>query len=185
MNRNGERIANDLTCLRDRIPCGAEHDGTPPTALKHLLIVYHSQTGNTETMARAVLRGATSPEVQGVETRMLRAAEAGVEDMRRADAVVFGTPENFGYMSGALKDFLDRTFYPCEGKVESLPYAIFVSADNDGSGAIASIERIARGYPLRAVQEAVVSRGEPTGAVLERCEELGMAMAAGLEMGVF
>lgn len=153
--------------------------------MKHLLIVYHSQTGNTEAMAQAVLHGASSQEVQGVETRMRRAADAGVEDMLWADAVVFGTPENFGYMSGALKDFLDRTFYPCEGKVQALPYAIFVSADNDGSGAIESIERIARGYPLRPVQEAIVSRGEPTAAVPERCRELGTAMAGGLELSVF
>lgn len=153
--------------------------------MKHLLIVYHSQTGHTEAMAEAVLRGARSQDVSGVETRMLHAGAAGPEDLLWADALILGTPENFGYMSGAMKDFLDRTYYPCEGKVESLPYAIFISAGNDGSGALASIQRIARGYPLRAVQEPIVARGETTDEVLASCEELGMAMAAGLEMGVF
>ncbi|MDX1433849.1 MAG: NAD(P)H-dependent oxidoreductase [Gammaproteobacteria bacterium] len=153
--------------------------------MKHLLIVYHSQSGNTESMAQAVLRGARSPDVEGVETRMLRALEAGVDDLLWADALLLGTPENFGYMSGAMKDFLDRTYYPCEGKVTSLPYAIFISAGNDGTGAVSSIERIARGYPLRAVQEPLVARGEVTGEVLARCEELGTAMAAGLELDVF
>ena len=136
-------------------------------------------------MAEAVRRGASSEELDGVEVRMLRAADAGPDDLLWADAVVLGTPENFGYMSGAMKDFLDRTYYPCEGKVESLPYAIFISAGNDGSGALSSIQRIARGYPLRAVQEPLIARGETTDAVLASCEELGMAMAAGLEMGVF
>ena len=136
-------------------------------------------------MAEAVLRGASSDELDGVETRMLRAADAGPEDLLWADALVVGTPENFGYMSGAMKDFLDRTYYPCEGKVESLPYAIFISAGNDGSGAVSSIQRIARGYPLRAVQEPIIARGATTQAVLIACEELGLAMAAGLEMGVF
>jgi len=136
-------------------------------------------------MAEAVLRGAGSDELEGVETRMLRAGDAGPEDLLWANAVILGTPENFGYMSGAMKDFLDRTYYPCEGKVESLPYAIFISAGNDGSGAVSSIQRIARGYPLRAVQEPIVARGDTTDAVLASCEELGMAMAAGLEMGVF
>ena len=154
----------------------------PP--LKHLLIVYHSQTGHTAAMAEAVLRGAGSDELEGVETRMLRAGDAGPEDLLWADAVVLGTPENFGYMSGAMKDFLDRTYYPCEGKVESLPYAIFISAGNDGSGAVSSIQRIARGYPLRAVQEPIVARGDVTDGILASCEELGMAMAAGLDMGV-
>jgi multimeric flavodoxin WrbA len=153
--------------------------------LKHLLIVYHSQTGHTAAMAEAVLRGASSDELEGVETRMLRAGDAGPEDLLWADAVILGTPENFGYMSGAMKDFLDRTYYPCEGKVESLPYGIFISAGNDGSGAVSSIQRIARGYPLRAVQEPIVARGDVTVGVLASCEELGMAMAAGLEMGVF
>lgn len=153
--------------------------------LKHLLVVYHSQTGHTEAMARAVVRGARSSEVDGVETRLLRAADAGADDLLWADALILGTPENFGYMSGAVKDFLDRTYYPCEGKVESLPYAIFISAGNDGSGALTSIQRIARGYPLRAVQEPIIARGDTTDAVLAACEELGMAMAAGLEMSVF
>jgi len=136
-------------------------------------------------MAEAVLRGASSEELEDVETRLLRAGDAGPEDLLWADALILGTPENFGYMSGAMKDFLDRTYYPCEGKVESLPYAIFISAGNDGSGALSSLQRIARGYPLRAVQEPIVARGDVTAAVLAACEELGMAMAAGLEMAVF
>lgn len=136
-------------------------------------------------MAEAVLRGARSEELAGIETRLLRAADAGPDDLLWADALILGTPENFGYMSGAVKDFLDRTYYPCEGKVESLPYAIFISAGNDGSGALSSIQRIARGYPLRAVQEPIIARGDTTQAILAACEELGMAMAAGLEMGVF
>ena len=80
--------------------------------LKHLLIVYHTQYGHTESMARAVHRGATAAAIEGVDTRILRAPQAGPEDLLWADAVLLGTPENFGYMSGAMKDFLDRTFYP-------------------------------------------------------------------------
>ena len=136
-------------------------------------------------MAEAVLRGASREDVEGVETCMLRSRDAGPEDLLWADALILGTPENFGYMSGAMKDFLDRTYYPCEGRVESLPYAIFISAGNDGSGALNSIQRIARGYPLRAVQEPIIARGDTTDAALASCEELGLAMAAGLEMGVF
>ena len=154
-------------------------------ALKHLLIVYHSQSGNTRAMADAVRRGARAPDIEGVETRMLSAAEAGPRDLLWADALLLGTPENFGYMSGAMKDFLDRTFYPCQGKVESLPYAVFICAGNDGSGALSAIRRIARGYPLREVQEAIVRKGAPDEDVLARCEVLGAALAAGLELGVY
>ncbi|HXH03194.1 MAG TPA: flavodoxin family protein [Candidatus Competibacteraceae bacterium] len=150
---------------------------------RHLLIVYHSQTGHTQAMAEAVLRGAQKEE--GVEVRIKRALEAGLDDLLWADGVIFGTPENFGYMSGALKDFFDRTFYPAQGKVEGLPYAVFISAGNDGSGALFNIERIARGYPLKPVAEPIIAKGELTEEALACCEELGEAMAAGVALGIF
>jgi len=151
--------------------------------LKHLLIVFHSQSGSTKQMAQAVFEGATSEDIEEVEVRMLGAFDAGVDDLLWADALILGTPENFGYMSGGMKDFLDRTFYPCEGKLEGMPYAIFVSAGNDGAGAISSIQRIANGYAFRQAQEPVVARGELSPEDLKRCLELGMTLAAGLEIG--
>ena len=63
-----------------------------------------------------------------------RCAEAGPEDLLAADGLILGTPENFGYMSGMMKDFLERIFYACEGKVEGRPCALFVGAGQDGSG---------------------------------------------------
>ncbi len=134
-------------------------------------------------MAAAVFRGAKAEEIAGVEVRMLEAFDTGVEDLLWADALILGTPENFGYMSGGMKDFLDRTFYPCEGKLEGMPYSIFVSAGNDGSGAVNAIERIANGYAFRKIQEPLIAQGELTAEHLERCQELGMAVAAGLEIG--
>ena len=115
----------------------------------------------------------------------MKAMDAGLEDLLWANALILGTPENFGYMSGALKDFLDRTYYPAQGQVDGLPYTVFISAGNDGTGALSAIQRIARGYPMREVQDAVIVRGEVTAQDIARCEEHGMAMAAGLELGVF
>ena len=153
--------------------------------MKHLLIVFHSKTGNTRQLADAVIDGASSGDVGGVEVRVLRAADAGPEDLLWADGLLLGTPENFGYLSGALKDFLDRTFYEVEGKLTPLPYAMFVSAGNDGTGAVRAMERIANGYPFLAVQAPLIARGTPTPEDLESCRELGQAMAMGLEMGIF
>ncbi len=151
--------------------------------MKHLLIVFHSQSGNTEKMANAVLHGARAEEIEDVEVRMLRAFDAGVDDLLWAEALILGTPENFGYMSGGMKDFLDRTFYPCEGKLEGMPYAIFISASNDGTGAVNAIERIANGYAFRRIQQPLIARGKITAEHLQKCGELGMAVAAGLEIG--
>lgn len=153
------------------------------SAARHLLIVYHTQTGHTRRMARAVLRG--SRRVVEVETRLKMALWAGLDDLLWADGLLLGTPENFGYMSGALKNFLDRTYYPAQGQISGLPYAVFISAGNDGTGALTSIERIARGYPLKPVADPIIARGELTAEVLQRCEELGEIMASGVAWGIF
>jgi len=154
-------------------------------AMKHLLIVYHTQTGNTRRLAEAVLAGATDELLTGVEIRYLMAHQAGPDDLLWAHGLLLGTPENFGYMSGAMKDFLDRTFYPVEGKVLSLPYAVFISAGNDGTGALRAIRRIANGYPFKEVQDPIITQGEISEEQIERCKELGMTLAAGLEAGIF
>jgi multimeric flavodoxin WrbA len=150
---------------------------------KCLLIVYHTQSGNTGRLADAVLSGCL--RVQEIETRMMRACDAGVSELLDCHGVILGTPENFGYMSGALKDFFDRTFYPCEGKLTGLPYAIFVSAGNDGTGAVREVGRIAAGYGWRLAAEPVIVRGEITDDALAQCSELGEAIATGIALGVF
>jgi multimeric flavodoxin WrbA len=152
---------------------------------KHLLIVYHSQSGTTSRMADAVIRGARSPDVDGVDVRVKTALEADADDLIWADAFILGTPENFGYMSGALKYFLDRVFYPCENKINGKPWAVFVRAGNDGSGTIAAVRRILSGLAVKEIQEPVLIAGEFDELRLVECEELGLTIAAGLEAGVF
>jgi multimeric flavodoxin WrbA len=148
-----------------------------------ILIVYHSQTGNTEKMARAVAEGAASFE--NTELTLKRAADATLDDLLWCDGLAIGTPENFGYMSGAMKDFFDRTFYPSQGKIFKKPYVIFISAGNDGTGAQNSVERIARGYPLNKVYEPVIARGDVTDEILDQCRELGQTLAGGCELGIY
>ena len=152
---------------------------------KHLLIVYHSQSGTTRTMADAVIKGAKNPDINGVEVQVRDALEASADDVLWADGLLLGTPENFGYMSGAIKYFLDRIYYPCEDKIDGMPYALFVCAGNDGTGAIKSITRILKGLAIKQIQEPVLIVGDVDDSQLIECEELGMLMAAGLESGIF
>ena len=152
--------------------------------MKHLLIVYHLPQGKMLAMAEAVERGARHPDVSDVEVRVRLALSADVEDLLWADALLLGTPENFGYMSGGMKDFLDRTFYPCEGKLEGMPFAMFISAGNDGSGALNAIRRIANGFSFKEAQEPVLVVGELRDAHRQALETLGATMAASLEMGI-
>ena len=153
--------------------------------MKKLLIVYHSKGGKNHEMANAVYKGATHPDIEGVEVRFLRAYDALDKDLLWADGIIFGTPENFGYMSGALKDFFDRTFYEVEGMVDAKSYCVFIGAGNDGQGALTSITRICKGYKFKEIQEPLIIIGELTGEGKTSCEELGMGMAAGLEAGIF
>ncbi len=136
-------------------------------------------------MADAVIRGANNADIDGVEVRARPALDADAEDLLWADAFILGTPENFGYMSGAMKYFLDRVYYPCEGKLAGLPCALFVRAGNDGTGAINSMRRILAGLAVKEVQEPVLIAGEFDDSRLADCEELGLTLAAGLEAGVF
>jgi len=151
--------------------------------VKRLLIIHHTQSGNTGRMAEAVLRGAR--RVAETETVLKRAGEAMLEDLLDCHGLLIGTPENFGTMAGMVKDFFDRTYYPAEGKTVGLPYAVFVSAGNDGSGAVREIERIAAGYGWKRVAEPLIARKELTDAGLAACEELGEALASGLALGIF
>lgn len=151
--------------------------------MPRLLIVYHSQGGRTAQMADAVLHGCRTET--SVDTLYKHAFDTTIDDLLGCNGLIIGTPENFGYMSGAIKDFFDRTYYPAEGKTVGLPYALFVSAGNDGSGAVREINRIATGYRWRLIAEPVIAHNEISTATLEACHALGASMAAGLGLGIF
>jgi multimeric flavodoxin WrbA len=151
----------------------------------NLLLIYGGHSGGrTATMVQAVVEGIARAGA-GVACRARPALQAGIDDLLWAHGLLIGTPEHFGYMSGAVKDFMDRTYYPAEGKVNSLPYALFVSAGNDGSGAVSSIERIAQGYNWKRVAPPLIARGELNALHLESCRELGETFAAGLIYSIF
>jgi multimeric flavodoxin WrbA len=150
---------------------------------KNLLIVYHSQSGSTAKMAEAVRSGCLKEE--DIDIRYLNAFTADLDDLLWADGLIFGTPENFGYMSGALKDFFDRTFYPAESYKINLPYGIFVSSGNDGTGAVREIDRIVKGYPLRKICDPLIIVGGFKSGHSTLCEEFGLSIATGLTLGIF
>lgn len=152
---------------------------------KHLLIVYHSQSGSTERMVQAVIAGARDDAIDGVQVKAVDALAATPEDVQWADAIILGTPENFGYMSGALKYFFDHIYYPCLEHTQGLGYGLFIKAGNDGQGALNAIRRILTGLAWRELAPPVVHAGEMNDNALHECHELGMTVAAGLEAGLF
>lgn len=161
--------------------------------MAELLIVYHSRTGGSRMMAEAAA-SAAAPEIQ---TRLVEATEAGPDDLLQADGYIFCAPENLAAISGVMKDFFDRSYYPVLGRIEGRPYALMVCAGSDGENAVRQMARIATGWRLREVQpaiivcthaqtpEAILAEKVLSGEQLGPCRELGAAMGAGLEMGMF
>ena len=112
--------------------------------MKRLLIVYHTQFGATAADGARPRGTARSRSTTSIPL-FLRAADAGVAELLAADALLIATSENFGGMAGIVKDFLERTYYPCEGKLEGRPYAVLVCAGTDGTGAMRDVDRVATG----------------------------------------
>lgn len=153
--------------------------------MKQLLIVAHVPSDNTKALCDAVVRGACHPDVDNVEARAMTPFEAGPDDVHKADGIILGTTENLGYMSGALKDFFDRTYYAVLEEKQGLPYALYIRAGHDGTGTRRSVETIITGLRWREVQPPLICRGDYSPDFIPQCEELGLAMAAGLEAGVY
>jgi multimeric flavodoxin WrbA len=163
--------------------------------LKTLLIVFHSLTGGTRQMAKAAAAGAASESE--VTVRLLTAADAASEDVLAADGYIFATPENLAAMAGRMKDFFDRTYYPAFDRINGRPYATLICAGSDGENAARQIARITIGWRLRAVAdpiivcthaqspEAILAPKVISSADLDRCRDLGAALAGGLAAGIF
>jgi len=161
--------------------------------MAELLIVYHSRTGGSRQMAEAAHDAARAE----ADSRLLRADEAGPDDLLRADGYLFCAPENLAAISGVMKDFFDRCYYPVLGRIEGRAYAQMICAGSDGANAARQIARIAQGWRLKSVQEALIvcTHAQTPEAILApktipqddlaACEELGQALAAGLAMGAF
>jgi len=151
---------------------------------KHLLIVAHNPSPNTRKLVDATLRGARHEDIDGVEVKFIPPLQAVADDVLWADAIILGTTENFGYMSGALKDFFDRIYYPCLEQTEAMPFAVYIRAGLDGTGTRIAIDKITTGLKWKPVQESIILHGEYRDEFEQQCEELGMLMAASLESGI-
>lgn len=163
--------------------------------MQRLAIIWHSMTGGSESLAQAARDGAA--RVSDVEVLMLNAAEADAEYILAADGYLFVFPENLAAISGGMKSFFDRCYYPCLGALNGRPYAMIVCAGSDGRNAVAQAERIATGWRLRQIapsatvcthgqtQEAILAAKRIDGLHLSAAVELGEQIATGLQMGIY
>ncbi len=140
-----------------------------------VLIVYHSQTGNTEEMARAVAEGARS--VAGTDVVLKRAFDANADDLIGCNAVAFGTSTNFAYISGGLKDFFDRSLIQCQDKTTDKPYCTFTSSGMGKRRALDVLDGICSAFKLKRADEGIMAPGKATPEILAELREMGKKLA--------
>lgn len=145
-----------------------------------VLVVHHAPSPRLRRILEAIETGLAHPELEDIDVESVPALATTDDHVLRADGFVLLTPANFGYMSGALKHFFDRTYYTCEGAVSGRPYALCVHGDNDTSGAVSSVEKIATGWGLNAVAPATELTGEPGRDQLDAVSEVAATVGAHL-----
>ena len=146
--------------------------------MPRLLIVHHSPSPATAALLQAVVDGASDDAVISVERSVRPALVAAEVEVMEADGYLLGTPANIGYMSGALKHFFDRIFYPCLDATRGRPFGLWVHGNDDTAGAVRSVQTITDALGWRRSAATVSVTGAPSRADLDDCYELGATLAA-------
>ena len=152
---------------------------------KRLLIIAHAPSPNTVRLRDAVAAGALDEEISGVAVDVRGPFDTEPEHVIGSSGILLFTTENLGYISGALKDFFDRCYYPCLEETQAMPYALMVRAGHDGTGTRRAVETITTGLRWKPVADPLICKGAFDEAFVAQCQELGTMMAAGIEAGVF
>jgi multimeric flavodoxin WrbA len=152
--------------------------------MKTLLVVFHTPSDNTLKMCDSVAHAAKQYEAVDFKVIIKTPFEANAEDVLNCDAIILGTTENLGYMSGALKDFFDRIYYPCLEQKQGLPVAAIIRAGNDGTGTQRALETILTGLRWRWVQTPLICKGDWNEKFLMECAELSEGISIALEQGM-
>jgi NAD(P)H dehydrogenase (quinone) len=85
---------------------------SPAAAQKNILIVYHSETGNTERLAQAVAEGAASAD--GVKVLLKSVSDVSEKDLLNADAIIVGSPVYNANVSPQISAYIAS--WPFEGE---------------------------------------------------------------------
>lgn len=155
--------------------------------IKNLLIISHAPSVNTQKIVQQLYQSAIIIN-QDLEPALnilqKNALSAKPKDVLMADAIILMTPENLGYMSGGMKDFFDRIYYPCLEHKQGLPVCAIIRAGHDGTGTKRAIESITTGLKWRWVQEPLILKGEWQDNFMRQAKELSQAMAIALQQGI-
>lgn len=152
--------------------------------MKTLLVVFHSPSENTQKMRDAIAALSEVYDDHDFQIKVKSPFDSTAEDVLTCDGILLGTTENLGYMSGALKDFFDRIYYPCLEEKQGLPVAVIIRAGHDGTGTHRALKTILTGLKWRWVQEPLICKGDWRERFISDSAELAEGMALGLQQGI-
>ncbi|MBC7327668.1 NAD(P)H-dependent oxidoreductase [bacterium] len=139
-----------------------------------ILVVYHSQTGNTEKMAEAIGQGA---EEAGGSLIVAPVDQIPPHIVNAAQAVIFGSPCYFGNMCWKIKRLIDQTA-SLIGEFTNKIGGYFVSSGSkkDGEMTLYFLRRALEVHKMRIVP-GILCVGTPTEEILEECRRYGAQIA--------
>jgi len=147
-----------------------------------ILIIYFSQTGNTEKMAHAVADGVNE---EGGAYKVKKVQEASVDDLLDVDGIVIGSPTYFGTMAAEMKSFLDHSvihFKKLKGKVGGAFASSALLGGGNETTVLAILQALLiHGMIVEGTTEGghygPVALGPPDQRSTEECKQLGRRVA--------
>ena len=153
--------------------------------MKKLLIISNLPSNNTKILLNQVKKGAKSINSENLEIISSNAADISYEAIKESSAIILGTTENLGYMSGIMKDFFDRNYNQCLNQTNGLPYALYIRAGHDGTGTELNMKKIITGLKWKEIQTPLILKGVWNDNFKDQCFNLGATVAAGLDMDIY
>ena len=153
--------------------------------MKKLLIISNLPSNNTKILLNQVKKGAKSINSENLEIISSNAVDISYETIKESSAIILGTTENLGYMSGIMKDFFDRNYNQCLNQTNGLPYALYIRAGHDGTGTELNMKRIITGLKWKEIQTPLILKGAWNDYFKDQCFNLGATVAAGLDMDIY
>jgi NAD(P)H dehydrogenase (quinone) len=113
-----------------------------------VLVIYDSQSGNTEKAAVLVAEGVK--QIKGIDCVLKRIDEVSLDDLLKADGIIIGSPTYYGTMSAKIKALLDKSV-EIHGKLQGKVGAAFTSSGGTATGAETTILSILQGLLIHGM----------------------------------
>ena len=152
---------------------------------KQLLIIAHTPSDNTTELAHAAFNAAKNYDSDDLMIRVLSPFDVQTEDVMKTDGVIIGTTENIGYMAGATKDMFDRCYNDWIDQCAGKPVGLYIRAGLDGTATTHALNSIFNGLRWRLIAPPLVLHGYWDTSFTNEVADLSLAMAAGLDAGIF